>query len=423
MEISGEDWRLAGTAIAVALGSGLLIGLERERSKGAGAAEGAARTAAGVRTFSITALAGALSALAGNPVLLAVTGAAVALLTAFSYRRTAKADPGLTTEMALITTFVIGVLSARHPALAGAAGILVALLLVSRGVLHTFASRQLSPQELSDGILLLAAALLVLPMLPDRPLDPWGAVNPSDVWRLTVLVMVVNAAGYVAQRAVGAHYGLPFSGLLGGFVSSTVVVASMGRRAKEDPSSAGAAVAAASLSNITMIVKLAMVLAAINRSLLYDLKWSLVASGVAMAVVGALFIHNALNAPDRDDQVKGRAFSIRTALLFAALFTALSIIAVGAERLAGEQGALAGAAVAGFLDAHATSAAVAGLVNQGVLTDRIAAIAVAVIVTTNTVSKLVLAHPGGRAYFLRLAPNLLLLVVAFWLPLLLLPSR
>ena len=137
--------------------------------------------------------------------------------------------------MALLATFVTGVLAAAQPVLAAAAGVLVVVLLVSRAPLHGFAHQKLSEQELRDAVLLAAAAILVLPILPDHPIDPWQVVNPRLVWKLTVLIMLVDAAGYVAQRLVGARAGLPISGLLGGFVSSTAVVATMGKRAQGEP--------------------------------------------------------------------------------------------------------------------------------------------------------------------------------------------
>ena len=226
------DWALPdeASAILVALGAGLLVGVERERRMEIEGTTGAA----GVRTFSITALLGALAALSGSPVLLGATALGVILLTALSYPQDRSPDPGLTTEVSLLATFVIGVLAAANPVLAAAAGVLVVILLVSRGPLHDFARRELSDQELRDGVLLAAAAILVLPILPDRPVDPWQVINPRLVWKLTVLIMAVDAAGYVAQRLVGARAGLPISGLLGGFVSSTAVVATMGKRAQAD---------------------------------------------------------------------------------------------------------------------------------------------------------------------------------------------
>jgi uncharacterized membrane protein (DUF4010 family) len=406
------SWALPeeAAAILVALGAGLLIGVERERRFEADKQA----AAAGVRTFAITALLGVLAALSASQVALAAVALGVIVLTAISYRRSRDGDPGLTTEMALLATFLIGVLAASKPVVAAAAGVIVVVLLVSRGALHGFARRELSEQELRDAVLLAAAAILVLPILPDAPIDPWHVVNPRLVWKLTVLIMLVDAAGYVAQRLIGVRAGLPISGLLGGFVSSTAVVATMGKRAQGDPKVLPAAVAGAALSNVATVVQLAMVLAVSDPVLLGQMRWVLVSMGAAMVAYGALMIlaakDNAAPPPPT-----GRAFRLRTALLFAAAFVLVMLLVAWLQRSFGATWALAGVVVGGFADAHSTAASVGSLASQQQLPRELAAIAIGLVVTTNTLSKLGFARAGGWAYFLRLAPGLLLLIAAFWI--------
>src|SRR5664280_1471108 len=113
---SREDIAIIESVIlnfVVALGIGLLIGAERERRKG----EGPARSPAGIRTFTLTSLVGALSFMVGGEVLLAVATAGVIILTAAAYWRGHDDDPGLTTEVALILTALLGGLSMQQPAL------------------------------------------------------------------------------------------------------------------------------------------------------------------------------------------------------------------------------------------------------------------------------------------------------------------
>ena len=170
--------------LVVALGVGLLIGVERERSKGAGPA----RNAAGVRTFALTAMLGAIAGTIGSMPLVAMLAGGVIVLTAAGYLRANNQDPGLTTEIALIATYALGALATatrRSPQVSARS---TALLLASRSWLHEFASQRLSDREVLDGILLAASALIVLPLLPDRAIDPYGVVNPQLIWRLTVLV-------------------------------------------------------------------------------------------------------------------------------------------------------------------------------------------------------------------------------------------
>ena len=407
-----SEWSLPdeASAILVALGAGLLIGIERERRMTDDDTPGAA----GVRTYALAALLGVLCALSGSDIVLGAAALGIVALTALSYHRSRDGDPGLTSEIALLATFVVGVLAAVRPVLAAAAGVLIAVLLVLRAPLHAFARAKLSDQELRDGVLLAGAAILVLPILPDHPVDPWQVVNPRLVWKLTVLIMLVDAAGYVAQRLVGARAGLPISGLLGGFVSSTVVVATMGRRAQEDPKVLAAAVAGAALSQIATVVQLAMVLAVSNAALLASLGPVLVIMGVVMAVYGAAMIR-ATKGKAAPPPPSGRAFRLRTALLFAGAFVLIMLVVAWLQRSFGTGWALAGVVAGGFADAHSTTASIGSLAAQQQLSAELATIAIGLVVTTNTISKLGFARAGGGAYFWRLAPGLLLLIASFWI--------
>jgi uncharacterized membrane protein (DUF4010 family) len=411
MDTDFSEWALPETAsaILVALGAGLMIGIERERRT----QMDQVAAAAGVRTHAITALSGVLAALSGSQVILAAVALGVVVLTALSYLRTRDGDPGLTSEVALLATFLIGVLAASQLMLAAAAGVLVVMLLVSRAPLHAFVHAKLSDQELRDAVLLAAAAILVLPILPDHPIDPWNVVNPRMVWKLTVLIMLVDAVGYVAQRLVGARAGLPISGLLGGFVSSTVVVATMGKRAQEEPKVLSSAVAGAALSQIATVVQLALVLAITDSVLLGQLRWMLLAMGIVMALYGAMMIR-ATRGEAAPPPPSGRAFRLRTALLFAAAFVAVMLMVAWLQKSFGPAWALAGVIAGGFADAHSTAASIGSLAAQEQLTRELAAIAVGLVVTTNTISKLGFAWAGGKGYFWRLAPGLLLLIAAFW---------
>ena len=411
MPQSLSEWALPAeaSAILVALGAGLLIGVERERRMKADQVP----AAAGVRTFAITALLGVLAALSGSNIVLAAVALGVVMLTALSYQRSRDADPGLTSEVSLLATFLTGVLAASRPILAAAAGVIVVVLLVARGPLHAFARAKLSDQELQDAVLLAAAAILVLPILPDHPVDPWQVINPRLVWKLTVLIMLIDGAGYLAQRLVGARAGLPISGLLGGFVSSTAVVATMGKRAKEQPKVLSSAVAGAALSQIATVVQLALVLAVSDAALLTQLRWPLLAMGLAMATYGALMIR-ATQGEVAPPPPSGRAFRLRTALIFAGAFVLVMLLVAWLQRSFGPIWALGGVVIGGFADAHSTTASVGSLAAQGQLQPDLAAIAIGLIVTTNTLSKLGFAWAGGVAYFLRLAPGLVLLVAGYW---------
>lgn len=215
---------------AAALGIGLWVGLERERSKGAGKD----RSFAGLRTFAITSLLGYVAMLLGGELLFAITLLGVTTLVAATYFKSRSKDPGLTTEIALLLVLMLGGLCSWDPALAIAFGVVLSLLLTYRQSLHRFVRTQLSEREIRDGLVLATAALVIMPLVPDRFIGPFAAINLRTIWTLTVLIMAVGAAGHVAMRLLGPHYGLAITGIASGFASSTATIAVMGSRARAD---------------------------------------------------------------------------------------------------------------------------------------------------------------------------------------------
>ena len=206
------------------------------------------------------ALAGGVSLSFGGETVLVAAVLVVGALAAVAYFRSRGADPGLTTEVALLTTFLLGALAVRQPALAAGLAVVVAILLAARTGLHRFVRRVLTEQELHDALLFAAAALVVLPLTPDRNVGPFGALNPRVLWKLAILVMGISASGYVALRMLGPRLGLPLSGLASGFVSSAATIGAMGQRAARQPELRRAAVAGAVLSTVATVVQMVIVL-------------------------------------------------------------------------------------------------------------------------------------------------------------------
>ena len=281
---------LSGFFVALALG--LLIGAERERSKGAGPS----RNAAGVRTFAVAALLGAVAFHLGGALLLALATTCVASLIAVSYLRTAADDPGLTTEVALALMPLLGALAVADAALASAVGVCVAILLAAKTPLHGFVTTVLSRAEVNDMLVFAAATLVVLPQLPNRYIGPLEALNPRSLWLLVILVLAIGGLGHIATRALGARFGLPLAGLASGFASSTAAIVSMGGFAAKHPPLFGPAVAAAALSTVATFVQMALVLTAVSRPTLGALAPGLVAGGCAAAVFGGGIAARALAA-------------------------------------------------------------------------------------------------------------------------------
>ncbi|WP_298831469.1 DUF4010 domain-containing protein [uncultured Piscinibacter sp.] len=387
----------------MALGCGLLIGLERERRKG----EGDDRAAAGVRTFSIAALLGALSESLAVPGLVLGGALLVGLMAALSYARSRSRDPGLTTELALAATYLVGVLSVRSPLLGAACGTTLAVLLAARMQLHHFATKWLSQRELHDGLMLAGIALVLLPLVPDEPL-PWLAgMRARPLASLVLLILVLQAAGHVALRLFGARFGMAASGFFGGFVSSTATVAAFGARARSDHVPAALAAAAGALSGCATWVQMLALAAALSRPALALLWWPAMAGLGGTLAVAALWSFG----PGRDAQApvigERGALRLREALLVALMLAGVALLVGRAQQRFGTGGALASAALAALADAHAPIASLLSLFAAAQIDARTMLGGVLLALGSNTTMRLVTAFAsGGTTYALRVGSAL-----------------
>ncbi len=393
--------------LAVALGIGLVIGAERERTKGTGPD----RTPAGIRTFALVGLLGGVVATIGGTALVAVVGAIVGGIAIVGYYAGDRKDPGFTTEVALLLTYCLGLLAERDPKVALAAGLCTATLLAFRTGLHSAIHKVLSEGELRDALLFGVAAVVVLPLLPNRAVDPLNVFNPFVLWRLVVLLMGMSGAGYIVQRIIGPRYGLALAGLGAGFVSSSATIASMGARARADAEVVRPAVAGAVASTVATFVQLAILVGAASPPLLRALAWPLGAGLTAAVSYTAVQTWHARRA--NSEPVTGRAFNISMALLFAALVTFVAFASTLAQRAIGPAGAVLTAALAGFADAHASAAAVASVAEQ--LGSTGAVLGVLLAFTTNSITKVVLAVTSGpRDFWLRVVTGQVIVLVVTW---------
>ncbi len=397
--------------LACALAIGLLIGAERERRKG----EGPQRSPAGLRTFALASLLGGVSVFLGGNLLLAVTTAVIAMFSAVAYLRTHEQDPGLTSEAALVLAVLLGGLAQSETATASALAVIVTVLLAARGRLHHFVSTVISEDELTDALIFAAATLVVLPLMPNRYLGPFGAINPRTIWKIVILMMSISAGGYVAVRLLGPRFGLPIAGLTSGFVSSTATIGAMGARALQEPALARPAVAGAVLSTVATIVQMTAVLAATSRATLYQMRYPLIASGVAALAYGMVLTIMSVRQQVPLVAQKGRAFSLKTAVFFAGMIAAMLCLSAALNAWLGKAGVLAAAAVAGFADTHSAAVSVASLVAASKFTARDAVLPILAGLTTNTISKAAIAiSTGGRRFAMQIIPGLVIVIAAAW---------
>jgi uncharacterized membrane protein (DUF4010 family) len=398
---------------AVALGIGLLIGLERERSKG----EGATRRPAGIRTFTLLALLGAIAAHVGGVPLLAIATIAAIVLAAMSYFMGRDDDPGLTTEIGLMAMPLLGGLAMSDTGLAAGIGATVAVIFAAKEPLHGFVMRVLTGTEVTDGLVFATATLVIWPQLPDRYLGPFQALNPHNIWFLVILILAIGACGHVATRALGARFGLPVVGFVSGFVSSTATIGSMGARAAKDPACMRAAVAGAAFSTVATFIMLAVLLSTITRPTLIVMAPPLAAGAALAALYGFGFALRAATpeATAHADVDSGHAFSVGAALALAALMAAMLVVAAALREWLGEAGIAAGAVVGGLVDAHSASISVASLAASDKMTPQNAVLPILAALTSNTAAKIAVAFgAGSRGFALRITPGLVAPVAAAW---------
>jgi uncharacterized membrane protein (DUF4010 family) len=397
-------------AFAVALGGGMLIGIERERSKGSGPI----RALAGVRTFALAGAGGAFAQAIGQPSLVALGAAMILTLSTVAYWRQPSEDPGVTTEIALFITYVLGVGAVEHTQLVAAAFVVVAVLLASKTRLHRFATQMLTEVEMRDGLILASAALIVTPLIPNQQLPYLANANPSHLWRLVVLLMALQAVGYVALRTVGARVGLMVAGLASGFVSSTSTMGAMGARARKQPALASGYAAGALCSNVSSMALLVPVAATIYPPIL-KLIWPALLAGMAAGLaVAVIFARKRIDASDIDVR-SGPVFSISQAVGFAALLTALTgAIALATDRY-GMAAAEIGAALAATVEMQAAVGSLFSLAAGGRIDPGAIMTPLLIALSTNFVCKGLIAYAaGGAAYGLRTSTGLLCTIAAMW---------
>lgn len=400
------------TGLLVALGAGLLIGAERERRKGTGPA----RAAAGIRTFVIATLLGALAIRAGGEILLAVATAGVIALAAISYVLSNRDDPGLTSELALVTCVAIGALAMREPTLAAGVAVVIAIVLAARDPLHRFVRQVLSEQELSSALMFSAATLVVLPIIPDTAIGPFGAINPRNIWLIVILLMAISSAGYIAVRLLGARYGLPLAGFASGFVSSTATIATMGTRAARTPANLAPAVGGAVLSTVATFIQLAIILVATSSRSFDAIGGGLIAGGFAAVAYGAVFTFHAIKTPLEQELDRGHAFDLVSAISMGALLAAIILFGAAMSAWYGSAGIAIASAISGLADTHAPAISVGQLVNTNKVAPHDAVAPILLAMTANTISKAVVAYTsGGLEFAKRVVPGLVIVIAAAWL--------
>jgi uncharacterized membrane protein (DUF4010 family) len=222
--------------LGIALGLGLLVGLQREWAE---------PSAAGIRTFALITVLGTVCALLAERFGGWVLGGGIialgATMVVANLRRdpSENAHPGPTTEVAALLMFSVGALLQDGMLVeAVAIGGVVALLLQWKKILHGFVER-IGGTEIRAVFRLVMIALVVLPLLPDRSYGPYAVLNPFRIWLMVVLIVGISIGGYLVSRYLRARTGSVVSGILGGLISSTATTVCYARRSRTASENSG----------------------------------------------------------------------------------------------------------------------------------------------------------------------------------------
>lgn len=395
-------------SFSVALGLALAIGLERERSYA-----GHEELPAGMRTFAIAGLAGAIAASLSVPFAVPTVLLAVTVFAVVGYHHSVDVDPGLTTEFALVATTLLGAYAVSAPEMAAALGTVLLVLLYAKAALHRFARTMITRRELADLLTLAVAALLVWPAIPDRPMGPLQAWNPHTLWLVVLLFMLTGNAGHLAARWLGNRIGLPLAGLFSGFASSVATIAAMGARVHAKHSCVNGAAAAGLLSNVATMVQMALLLVAIDFALLRWLAAPLVAGALASVGWAALWMLRD-STPARAEDSTSSSINWRAAIGFALWTAALLLLAAVARAWFGTTAVAVVTLFGALADVHAAAASIATQAVSGALTRSVAGVLIMLALTVNTLTKMAVAISGGKAFAARVIAGLLTALVASW---------
>ena len=389
--------------LAVALAIGLMVGIERGwRSRDA---EEDGR-AAGLRTFGLSGLTGGISGVLTEPLGPAIVGigflAFSAAFGAFSWlEATTKGTASVTTLIAGMLTFLLGALATVGDiTVAIAAAVSMTVLLALRTQLHSWLAA-VTWEEIRAGLILMVMSFLLLPLLPNRAIDPWGAVNLREVWLLAIMMALISLTGYVAVRLFGDRLGIIVTAAAGGLASSTVTTLTFARLGREQPGAVNLLVAGILISGAVMALRVGAIAAALNPALLGPLAVPLAIGSVTLGAMAGLLVFGIRGNPADHPAPRltiANPLVVGTALKLAGFIVVVMLAATLVQQVWGDAGVLAVAAVSGIADVDAITLSMARMETPVQLATQAILLAVAV----NTASKATMAvWVGGLAVGLR----------------------
>ncbi|MDO8986408.1 DUF4010 domain-containing protein [Cypionkella sp.] len=389
--------------LAVALAIGLMVGIERGWQSRE--AEDGAR-AAGLRTFGLSGLLGGISGALTTQLGPQIVGIAFLAFTAafgaFSWLEArTKGTASATSMIAGMLTFLLGAMATVGDiTVAIAAAVSMTVLLALRLQLHSWLAA-ITWVEIRAGLILMVMSFLLLPLLPNRAIDPWGAVNLREVWLLAIMLALISFAGYVAVRLFGDRLGIIVAAAAGGLASSTAATLTFARLAREQPGTVNLLVGGILISGAVMPLRVAAIASMLNPALLRPLVVPLATGSVMLGAIAGLFVFGMHGKP-ADHPAPRLAIAnplvVGTSLALSCIIVGVMLAAEFMRQVWGDAGVLAVAALSGIADVDAITLSMARMD----MTVPLATQAILLAVAVNTTSKATMAAwVGGLAVGLR----------------------
>ncbi len=387
---------------ALALGLGLLVGLQRERR---------GSRLAGVRTFPLVTilgtLTGTLAEALGNGMVYWALGSLAVLIAIADVTdlrvRGKEADPGMTTEVALLVMFGVGVLTSQGSlALAAVIGGTTAVLLYVKDQLHGFAAR-LGPRDARAIMQFVVVTLVVLPILPNRTFGPYDVLNPRQIWWMVVLIVSLSLAGYVATRLSGERTGSLLGGALGGLISSTATTVSFARRSAGSSAAVPLAAIAILIASAVMMLRVLIEVAVVAPQQFLEMAWPIAISGGVLALLGMITWRRTRDEAIEVAEPRNPA-ELGSALIFGGLYALVIFLIAAMQDRFGSSGLYAVAAFSGLTDMDAITLSSAQMVRADRLDPSTAWRLVLVAASANMLFKgAIVALLGSRQLTARIA--------------------
>lgn len=343
------------TTLVISLAIGLLIGAERGW-KARKAKEG--ERIAGLRTYGLVGLLGGISGLLSQVLgAIALVGIffafSIAATVAYNVQKQTTTDVSMTGLVAMMLTFLLGTLATiGYVTLAAILVVIVTLLLGLKSTLHAWL-RKLEREELSCAMQLLLISVVLLPVLPNRGLGPWEALNPYEIWWMVVLIASISFIGYFAIKIIGAKKGLILTAVAGGLASSTALTLEFARLFRKKKSMGHLFIAGVLIANSIMYVRILLIASVVHWALFFPLCLPLLAMTGLSLVFAMIFMRTQKGISPGDFKKLTNPLDIKQALFFGVILASVILLSQAAIHYLGTGGLYILSVFSGIADVDA----------------------------------------------------------------------